>query len=65
VLIGEVGLLGEVRRVKGIDKRLKEAVNFGFKNIIVPKNNLNEIKGVKNNIIGVENVKEAVDYCFN
>ncbi|MBU0647622.1 DNA repair protein RadA [Patescibacteria group bacterium] len=37
VMIGEVGLLGEVRRVKGIKKRVKEARNMGFDKIIVPQ----------------------------
>lgn len=34
VLIGEVGLLGEIRKVRGIDKRSTEAKKLGFTNII-------------------------------
>lgn len=37
VAIGEVGLLGEIRNVIGIERRLKEAKKLGFKNIISPK----------------------------
>lgn len=33
-LIGEVGLLGEVRGIRGIDKRMAEAKKMGFSNII-------------------------------
>lgn len=33
-LIGEVGLLGEIRAVRGIDKRVMEAKKLGFTNII-------------------------------
>lgn len=35
-IIGEVGLLGEIREVTQLDKRIKEAQNLGFKNIISP-----------------------------
>jgi DNA repair protein RadA/Sms len=35
--IGEVGLLGEIRSVFGIDKRIKEAKKLGFKRFITPK----------------------------
>lgn len=34
IFIGEVGLLGELRTVRQFDKRLKEAQNLGFSNII-------------------------------
>lgn len=34
VAISEVGLLGELRRVQFIDKRIKEAKKLGFRNII-------------------------------
>ncbi len=37
VAIGEVGLLGELRAVPFLDKRIKEAEKLGFKNIITPK----------------------------
>ncbi|HSX08573.1 MAG TPA: DNA repair protein RadA [Candidatus Saccharimonadales bacterium] len=35
--IAEVGLLGELRVVNGLEKRIKEAEKLGFKNIIAPK----------------------------
>lgn len=61
-IVGEVGLTGEVRRVNFIEKRIKEAENLGFNTAIVPKANikdLNKTKGI--NIIGVNNVLEALD----
>jgi len=36
--IGEVGLLGEVRNVIGLERRIKEARKMGFSNILSPKN---------------------------
>ncbi len=38
VFIGEVGLLGELRSVRGLDKRASEAKKLGFTNIISPEN---------------------------
>lgn len=35
--IGEVGLLGELRSVGGLDKRIKEAEKLGFSEILTPK----------------------------
>ncbi|HEX8931679.1 MAG TPA: DNA repair protein RadA [Patescibacteria group bacterium] len=35
--IAEVGLLGELRMVQGLDKRQKEAEKLGFKHILTPK----------------------------
>lgn len=37
VILGEVGLLGEIRGVPQVDKRLKEAQRLGYTRAIVPK----------------------------
>lgn len=37
VAIGEVGLLGEIRNVIGLERRIKEAKKLGFTHIISPK----------------------------
>lgn len=61
VVMGEVGLTGEVRRINLIEKRLKEAEKLGFKTCIIPENNK---KGLKDNykldIIGVKNIGEML-----
>src|SRR3990167_890226 len=36
--LGEVGLLGEIRNVIGLERRIKEARKLGFAHIISPKN---------------------------
>lgn len=38
VAVGEVGLLGEIRNVIGLERRIKEAKKLGFTAIISPKN---------------------------
>jgi DNA repair protein RadA/Sms len=37
VMIGEVGLLGELRSVAGIERRLREAARLGFVRAVVPR----------------------------
>jgi DNA repair protein RadA/Sms len=59
VVIGEVGLGGEVRPVFGIKNRLKEAENMGCKVAIVPRKNV-DTKTKKINIVGVDDVTQAV-----
>ena len=61
VVIGEVGLTGEVRTVNLIDKRLKEAEKMGFKTCIIPESNKKQLKeSYKMDIIGVKNINEAL-----
>ena len=61
VIIGEVGLTGEIRTVNLIDKRLKEAEKLGFKTCIIPESNRKLLKEkYKLNIIGVKNINEAI-----
>ena len=62
VLIGEVGLGGEVRTVSQLEPRLKEAAKLGFERAIVPKNNLKGFtlpKGIEVN--GVDRLHEVLD----
>lgn len=61
VLIGEVGLTGEVRRVSRIEQRVQEAAKLGFKRAIVPKKNLDGWtvpSSIK--VVGVNSVSEAL-----
>ena len=61
VVIGEVGLTGEVRRINFIEKRLIEAEKLGFKRCIIPENNKKSLKSnFKLDIIGVPNIGEAL-----
>ncbi len=52
-IIGEVGLLGEVRVVRGIDKRINEAKKLGFTQIISPSNAKNLSRAVKLAIVNL------------
>ncbi len=62
ILIGEVGLGGEIRSVGHIDKRITEAKKLGFKTAIIPTGNMKSIKqdnAIK--IITADNVKDAIE----
>jgi DNA repair protein RadA/Sms len=62
IIIGELGLGGEVRGVSQFDSRLKEAERLGFKNAIIPKDNTKDASGVKSlKIAEVSSLAEAID----
>jgi DNA repair protein RadA/Sms len=63
VVIGEVGLTGEVRNINMIEKRLREAEKLGYKICIIPETNKKLLKEkFKLDIIGVKNVTDAIKY---
>ena len=59
VVIGEVGLTGEIRPVSQIEKRIREAEKFGFKFALVPKSEIQDNYKIK--IIQVENLNKVID----
>jgi DNA repair protein RadA/Sms len=61
VVMGEVGLTGEVRRINMIEKRLKEAEKLGYKTCIIPENNKKYLENsYKMEIIGVKTIVDAL-----
>jgi len=65
LVLGEVGLTGEVRAINHIETRVQEAKKMGFIKCLVPKSNLNrmtKIKGIE--VIGIKTVLEAVNILF-
>lgn len=63
VVFGEVGLAGEVRPVARGQERLREAAKLGFTRAIVPQANRprQPIDGL--DVIAVERLEQAVEYC--
>jgi DNA repair protein RadA/Sms len=67
VIIGEVGLGGELRSVPRLENRLKEAMHMGFRRAIVPARN---VKGLSPEILekltvhGVDLAEEAIHLLF-
>jgi DNA repair protein RadA/Sms len=67
VVLGEVGLGGEVRSVSRIESRLKEAIHLGFKACILPKRNLKGLSkdiSSKIHLHGIDLVEEAIQQCM-
>lgn len=65
VIIGEIGLTGEVRRVSRIEQRVLEAVKLGFTRVILPEKNLGGWtipKGIQ--VIGVNTVSQALEHAL-
>jgi DNA repair protein RadA/Sms len=61
VLVGEVGLGGEVRSVGQLEKRIGEAEKLGFKRIVVPSGNLSERRKRGIQIVEVDLLAEAME----
>ena len=65
-MAGEVGLSGEIRPVNRIEQRIGEAEKLGFKQILIPKHNLQgmDTSKLKIEIIPVRKVEEAFRALF-
>ena len=62
VIIGEIGLAGEIRGVRNISQRLREAAKLGYKRAIIPKSNYNQDLGQLGlEIIYVATIRDALD----
>ena len=60
IILGEVGLTGEVRTISFLEKRLIEAEKMGFRTAIVPKGNLKREQQYPLEVRGVRSVSEAL-----
>ncbi len=61
VVIGEVGLAGEVRAVSRLDARLHEAASLGFRAAIVPASDSGDVGEPPLAVHRVTNIREALD----
>ncbi|MDR2167274.1 MAG: DNA repair protein RadA, partial [Clostridiales bacterium] len=65
LVVGEVGLAGEVRTVNSAQRRLDEAAKLGFTEAVIPQANLKGLKrpqGMK--VFGVSNIGELLRLVF-
>jgi DNA repair protein RadA/Sms len=62
IVVGEIGLTGEIRGVSFIEKRVLEAKKLGFKKCIIPLENKSGVELPKDmDIVAVDNIYEALD----
>ncbi len=65
VIFGEVGLGGEIRGISQAEGRAKEAARLGFRRCLLPKQNEEKIKPIKDiQFTGVRTVQEAMEVLF-
>ncbi len=60
VILGEIGLTGEVRGISQAERRIKEIETLGFRRVILPYANSREIRETTLDVLAVKNIKEAV-----
>ncbi len=60
---GEISLTGEIRPVKNIELRIKEADRLGFEKIYISSNNTKgiNIKNMKIEVIGLKKIEELIE----
>ena len=62
IVLGEVGLGGEVRPVNQIELRVQEAMKLGFERCLLPQGNLKKWKPIRGmEMIGIEEIGGAFD----
>ncbi|OQB11523.1 MAG: hypothetical protein BWY16_00594 [Candidatus Omnitrophica bacterium ADurb.Bin205] len=66
VILGEVGLAGEIRSISQASLRVNEAEKLGFKRVIIPSNNYKSFKDYSGSIeiIPVSTLKEGLDLAL-
>jgi DNA repair protein RadA/Sms len=65
VLLGEVGLTGEVRAISHIEARVGEIKKMGFTRCVVPYNSMKRLSKISDiNVLGVKNLTEAMEALF-
>ena len=63
---GEISLTGEIRAVKNVEARIKEANRLGFERIFISSNNQKGIDQKRYNIeiIGLKKIEELIGFLF-
>ena len=65
VVLGEIGLTGEIRAVSQAEQRVHEAYKMGFKRCLLPGDNLKHFKrSADMETLGVHTISELPDILF-
>jgi len=65
VIMGEVGLTSEVRKISQVRARVNEAKRLGYKRCIIPASDHKSLKNITGiELIGVDNVSQAFEELF-
>ena len=65
LVMGEVGLTGEIRGIPFGEQRIKEAKKLGFEKVIIPQANLTKSNADKSiELIGIRHIKQLKELLF-
>jgi DNA repair protein RadA/Sms len=65
ILVGEIGLTGEIRAVGHVQARIKEAAKMGFSKCLVPGSTIKQLSRIKNMTVeSVSALKTAMEVLF-
>ncbi len=64
MIVGEVGLSGEVRGITQIERRVNEAAKLGFTTMIVPETNRSQVQEPSVEIFAVSDIQAALDIAI-
>jgi DNA repair protein RadA/Sms len=65
LVLGEVGLTGEVRGIGQVETRLQEAQKMGFTRCLVPQSNRTRLSGTGGmTITGIRTISEGIENLF-
>ncbi len=59
VMLGDIGLTGELKKVQSIESKIKEAERMGFKKVIIPEQNISGNYTI--DIYKAKTIKQAID----
>jgi DNA repair protein RadA/Sms len=65
IVLGEIGLTGELRGVTNLEKRIIEAKKLGFKKFVIPENSLSENGFDGIDLYTAPNLTKAMDLIFS
>ncbi|MBU4393358.1 MAG: DNA repair protein RadA [Actinobacteria bacterium] len=67
LVLGEVGLAGEIRSISQVVLRINEAAKLGFKRCVLPRNNYKNLdyKNEAIELVPVSNLKEALEIVLS
>jgi DNA repair protein RadA/Sms len=64
LVLGEVGLAGEVRAVTQAELRVREAAKLGFNRCLLPFGNSSKVKVAGIELVGIRSLEEALERLF-
>ena len=65
LILGEVGLTGEVRAIAQVEPRLAEAAKMGFKRCVLPRGSARRVEQAPLELVPVDRVSDALAALFD